>query len=216
MSKELERGLEKQKQRYLMLRGLYQLAELGEWPIESFFELGQDAGLSQEEAEEVLLYLEGESLLERSRQGQSVLITDKGVFEVEQLLANPAGTTEHFSALTIRYAEAESPDLVQSRRSEVAAVKQTTGQDKAEFLQLIDALQQRTVALGLEQRDEANEYLEDLRAEITSPAPKTSKLKATLIALWYTGEAFVPFAAQVCELAQELGIHLPAAVGRQA
>jgi len=211
MSGDLERGLERQKQRYQMLRELYQRVGTNECPVKDFFSIAQRLEIDPKVAEEVLLYLEGESLLERMSQGESILIAKKGVLEVEQSLSYPNESTEHFSALVIH-----SYAPVHSIGAEVASVgvAQNHHPDQAEILQLIAALQQSTSALPREQRQEANEYLEDLKAEVSAPTPKRSKLKATLIALWYTGEAFVPFVAQVCEVAQELGIHLPTAVSR--
>lgn len=211
MSGDLERGLERQKQRYQMLRELYQRVGTTECPVKDFFGIAQHLGIDQEAAEEVLLYLEGESLLERMSQGEAILIASKGLLEIEQSLSHPNESTEHFSTLTIH-----SYAPIHSIGADAASVgvTQNSRENEAELLQLIDALQQSVSALPSEQRQEASEYLEDLKAEVTAPNPKRSKLKATLIALWYTGEAFVPFAAQVCEVAQELGIHLPTAVSR--
>jgi len=214
MSNDLERGLGRQKQRYQMLRELYQRVGTHECLVEDFLGIAQRLGIDREAAEAVLLYLEGESLLERVNQGQSILMTDKGVFEVEQSLSHPNESTEHFSALTIHsYAPAHS---IGTKAPSVVTAAQESRQNQAELLQLIDALRQSISALPAEQRQEANEYLADLQAEVTAPTPKLSRLKATLIALWYTGEAFVPFAAQVCAVAQELGIHLPTAVSRRS
>ncbi len=101
MSGDLERGLERQKQRYQMLREFYQQVGTTECPVKDFFGIAQRLGIDQEAAEEVLLYLEGESLLERMSQGEAILIASKGLLEIEQSLSHPNESTEHFSALTI-------------------------------------------------------------------------------------------------------------------
>lgn len=99
MSNELERGLEKQKQRYYLLRELYQRVGTAECSIEECLALAAAyLGLDPEEAEEVLLYLEGESLLERLGQGQIIAIAEKGMEEIERSLSQPDESTEHFSA----------------------------------------------------------------------------------------------------------------------
>lgn len=213
MSNELERGLEKQKQRYHLLRELYQRVGSAECSTEDYLALAAAyLGLDLEGAEEVLLYLEGESLLERLGQGQIIVITGKGMEEIERSLFQPDESTEHFSAPIIQSsqgARATQPDLGTANTSH-------PGPGQMELLQLLDTLQETISALPPQQRQEAYEYLEDLKAEVSTADPKNSKLKATLMALWYTGEAFVPFTTQVCELAQELGIHLPTAVSRSS
>jgi len=102
MSTDLERGLEKQRHRYHLLRAFYQQVGTAEHSVEGFFAIAQTLGLSAESAEEALLYLEGESLLERMSQGESILLTDKGAFEIEQSLLQPYESTEHFSATIIQ------------------------------------------------------------------------------------------------------------------
>lgn len=86
MSNELERGLEKQIHRYHLLWELYQRVATAECSIKDCLAVATALGLDSEGAEEALLYLEGETLLERLGEGQTIVITGKGMEEIERSL----------------------------------------------------------------------------------------------------------------------------------
>ncbi|HEY9845382.1 MAG TPA: hypothetical protein V6D03_04225 [Candidatus Caenarcaniphilales bacterium] len=102
MQDELERGLEKQKMRYHTLRTLYNRNQTSDWLLGEFFDIAEHEAISRQEAEEVLLYLEGEGLIERRSQGESGAITTKGILEVEQSIREPQKPTQHFSPTVIQ------------------------------------------------------------------------------------------------------------------
>ncbi|MDY6781797.1 MAG: pentapeptide repeat-containing protein [Cyanobacteriota bacterium] len=75
--------------------------------------------------------------------------------------------------------------------------------------QLIASLEENIQALSnLEIRNEAIEYLSDLKTEIKAPEPKNSRLKATLLALWNIGKDVTVLANGITALAERFGLPL--------
>lgn len=85
------------------------------------YELGDELGLSREETDRVIEYLQGELLAHAGLGG--VGITHLGVLEVERALSNPKQETEHFPLPSTSSTLARCTDRRSSReRSKASSV----------------------------------------------------------------------------------------------
>jgi len=93
--------IEKGKARYQVLLEAYRSTKDNRLSPTNFDHLQSAAALSRHELEEALAYLEDEGLVEQN--DLLVIITPKGVREVEQSISNPQRPTEHFQPAVIQY-----------------------------------------------------------------------------------------------------------------
>jgi hypothetical protein len=88
---------EKQKNRWLMLRKVYEITEgISGTRFVNMYEVGKELGWDRPRTESVLDYLEGEGLLKSKYIGGGIVITHQGVMEVEEAEQNPDKKTLHF------------------------------------------------------------------------------------------------------------------------
>jgi hypothetical protein len=89
---------EKQKNRWLMLRKVYEITEgISGTRFVNMYKVGEQLGWDRTKTESVLDYLEGEGLLKSKYIGGGIIITHQGVREVEEAEENPGKQTLHFS-----------------------------------------------------------------------------------------------------------------------
>lgn len=100
-SRDKERLVKRNENRYRFLRGLYDATGGHELRTVNMWELGKSLGLSREETNEAMYYLRGECLLAPKTLGGGIAITHAGVREVEASIENPNVPTEHFSVHVI-------------------------------------------------------------------------------------------------------------------
>jgi hypothetical protein len=107
----------KQRNRYLVLRKLYERSGGSERVNINFFDLAKEEGLSEEDAREIYDYLGREGLIGDRRAGGGVAISHRGIIEIEQSISNPQRPTEHFP-----------PTIVQNFNAPIYGGIQTGGQ----------------------------------------------------------------------------------------
>ena len=88
---------EKRRKRYTLLRKVYDEAKGSQHNPAPFFSIAEKEGLSREEAEDIYYYLFEERLIKDFAVGTSVVITHRGIVEVEESIRNPGKPTEHFT-----------------------------------------------------------------------------------------------------------------------
>jgi len=86
----------KQRNRYHLLRKLYEQSGGSERVNINFFDLAKKEGLSEEDARDIHDYLWREKLIGDRRAGGGVAISHRGIIEIEQSISNPQRPTEHF------------------------------------------------------------------------------------------------------------------------
>ena len=93
----------KQRNRYLLLRKLYDQSGGSERVNINFFDLAKKEGLSEDDALDVYDYLWREELIGDGRVGGGVAISHKGIVEIEQSISNPQRPTEHFPPTIVQH-----------------------------------------------------------------------------------------------------------------
>jgi hypothetical protein len=88
---------ERQKNRWLLLRKVYERSQgRSETIIINMYNAGDELEWENEKTEAAFDYLRGEGLLKRMTAGDGIVITHKGVKEVEQAESDPEKPTLHF------------------------------------------------------------------------------------------------------------------------
>jgi hypothetical protein len=88
---------EKQKNRWLLLRKIYEITEgISDTRRINMYEVGASLGWDREKIESIFYYLHGEGLLEIRYIGGGVVLTHQGVKEIEEAKKNPDKPTLHF------------------------------------------------------------------------------------------------------------------------
>ncbi len=88
---------EKKKDRFKFLEKLCEKKDSGSLQIFEAGKISQEIGLQEAEADLIVEYLKGESLIKTHDDGGSLIsITHSGILEVEQAISEPNKPTEHF------------------------------------------------------------------------------------------------------------------------
>jgi hypothetical protein len=93
----------KQRNRYLLLRKLYDLSGGSERVNINFFDMAKEEGLSRDDAQDIYTYFWREELIGNRRAGGGVSISHKGIVEIEQSISNPQQQTEHFPTTIVQH-----------------------------------------------------------------------------------------------------------------
>lgn len=91
-----DRLAQKQENRFKFLNRLYEITDGHRMATENAFKLGQELGFSEEEADNIVGYLDGEGLIECRTIDGEISISHRGVLEIEQAHRRPEKETEHF------------------------------------------------------------------------------------------------------------------------
>ena len=92
---------EKKKNRWLMLRKFYEIANGQSDHIISMWEVGEQLGWDRETTNTTYDYLEGERLLKAMTLGGGATITHEGIKEVEEAEEHPEMPTLHFPRMIV-------------------------------------------------------------------------------------------------------------------
>lgn len=86
---------EKRKLRFQFLNLVYEKTEGSKYQTVNIFEIGKELGWDENATDLIVQYLEGESLV-KHEMGGYIIITHKGVKEIEEALTNPKTSTTYF------------------------------------------------------------------------------------------------------------------------
>jgi hypothetical protein len=181
MSDDLEEVLERQKNRYKILYGIYK-SVAGKKNYHRCYvevpELIEAMGMNDEDVYEALDYLVEEGLLlSISDELFIISLSHRGKVEVERSITHPNESTEHFMVSVVQHFHAPV-GVVQSGSHSTAGVTQYFSFDTSEMLELVIKLRQNIDNLTPEKRAEATELVEGLEEEASAPDPRPARIKA--------------------------------------
>lgn len=151
---------ELQKKRYALLLKAWEDANYTEKVEVSFDSIRNHYGWSDEEASLLMRYLREEELLQWNN--GRVYLTHKGVVEIEQSIANPQRSTEHFQAQVIQHYHG-SVGAVQNAPHSKAAISHAD-EVRMDAPVLIKELRQLVNALPQQTQINALQLISDLEA----------------------------------------------------
>ncbi len=103
----------KKTQRFLFMNRLHEKTNGNQYAAVNMWEIGQELGLTQDQTELAVQYLEGEKLLEFGGWGGYVSITHYGVRQVEEALSKPDEPTQYFPPVHFIHVENMSHSVIQ-------------------------------------------------------------------------------------------------------
>lgn len=175
---------QKDHRRFLALRKVYEESGGNEFKPIGLRSIAESEGWSEEEFQDVYYYLTGEDLLKPFAFGYLMVITHKGVMEVENTVRFPNRPSEHFGVNVTQHINNTNSvthsnvGVVQAGVQNTANVQQASGTNLADVTDLIDAIREEVKALPENRRQEAAELADVIEAEVVSSAPSKMKLKA--------------------------------------
>lgn len=175
----------KKTDRFRFLHRLYERTNGDYYALEDMYEVGSDVGLTGDEAEQVMQYLDGEGLATHRALGGAVAMTHSGVVEVERAVAKPDAPTQYFPAVVnILHIQSMVGSQVQqgtqgSTQSQTQSISQN---DLAGVKELLSALQLNLHSFGLSPEAilEAQSEIQTLEAQVRSTKPKTVIIRESL------------------------------------
>lgn len=175
----------KKTDRFRFLNRLYERTYGDYHALEDMWEVGADVGLTSNETERVMEYLNGEGLATHRAIGGAVAITHAGLREVERALSAPDAPTYYFPAVVnvLQVQSMVGSQIQQGSHGSTQTQSQTIAQNELVAIQaLVTALQAELGALGLgaEAKAEAEAELQTLEAQLQSSKPKSSIIRESL------------------------------------
>ena len=175
----------KKTDRFRFLHRLYERTNGDSHALEDMFEVGADVGLSRDETDLVMQYLDGEGLATHRAIGGAVAMTHSGVREVERALSKPETPTHYFPpVVNILHVQSMVGSQIQqgthgSTQSQTQSISQN---DLAAIQALLTQLQQNLGQLSLtpEALAEAQSELQTVEAQLRSSKPKPAILRESL------------------------------------
>jgi hypothetical protein len=179
------------------------------------YELGDELGLSREETDRVIEYLQGEQLLAHAGLGR-VGITHLGVLEVERALSNPKQETEHFPPAinVIHVGQMHGSQIQQGTIHSKQRGQFLSEADREPLRELLETLRAVLPEADLAEEDhrQAEAELATVEAQLGAPRPKRSSIRASLETVRDLLEPIASVATRSTELAraiEELHKQLP-------
>jgi len=168
--------VEKDRMRYRLLRKVFEAANGSRCTDVGIVDLIAQEGQAHDAAEDALLYLIDEGLLEERSYG-SVNLTHRGIVEVEQSREQPARPTPHFTLAVIQHFHG-TVGAVQNASNSTAHVVQNIGLDVRVVLDLVSELRSNLPALPPSARQEAGDLVEGLASEARAASPNVTRMRA--------------------------------------
>jgi hypothetical protein len=174
---------EKRQNRFQLLKWLYDLAGGNSQKIVSMPEAGVYAGLSNADAAEAMTYLHNEGLAEHKAFGGRVVITHRGVKEIEDALATPQQPTTYFPpASNVIHIHSMVGSQIQQR---------TVGSNQQQTVSMPDAAATKALMeefrralaelpLGANHAAEADAEISTIDAQLRSTKPKPAIIRESL------------------------------------
>ena len=175
----------KKTDRFRFLNCLYERTDGDYHAFEDMWEVGAEVGLTSDETDRVMEYLNGEGLATHRAIGGAVAITHAGLQEVERALSAPEAPTHYFPAVVniLQVQSMVGSQIQQGSHGSTQTQSQTITQNEVAAIQaLVTALQTGLGALGLGAvaNAEAEAELQTLKAQLQSSKPKSSIIRESL------------------------------------
>jgi hypothetical protein len=196
---------EKQAARLKVLSAYYDLSDGDPTVLIEPEDIEEHTALSRQDVSAATEYLISQGLVEPRALGGVASISHAGVVEVERAQAEPDRPTEHFPSFVINQVFHAPVGAVQTGARSTATINQNVGIDAQHLAALIASLR----AAIPRERTELHEAVDDLQEEVSSPSPKTSRIRSSLAFLWNAATGIATIGQFVVPLAQAYGIQLP-------
>lgn len=174
---------DRRRRRAAFMRALYELVDASTLASALPSAVAGPAGLTVQEAESVVEYLENDGLIEMQTFDGDVSITHRGIKEVEQSLARPDESTEHFPPATVYVAG----DVYGLQAGTSRSTQQVEVAVDASALQAIEAfawaLREVLDDLPGDEREAARADLDTVDAQLRSPRPRRAVLREAVRSL---------------------------------
>ncbi len=168
---------EKKKDRFKFLEKMYEKKDTGSLQIFEAGKISQEIGLQEAEADLIVEYLKGESLIKTHDDGGSLIsITHSGILEVEQAISEPNKPTEHFPPI-FNFISIEQMNNSQIQQGS-AGSNQTynlTKHNLDNLKKFTKLFEERFFELQFKSDDDKNEAIAEnqtIKTQLTSPRPK--------------------------------------------
>lgn len=175
---------ERKKQRFEFLKFIYSVTGGNESrPVDGKV-VGNEIGITNDNALNIIQYLIGEGLLEPNGAGLRVTITHQGVVEVEEAIENPDKPTEHFlpmnnyiniGSMINSSIQQGSPGAIQTFENKVKAA---TPDIKSFIVELKEAINK--LNLTVEAQNEMMAEIQTVEIQSNSPKPKHTIIQESL------------------------------------
>lgn len=189
-----------------LMQAVFDEAEGQQIPYVDAAAIAERLGMSEAEATEAALWLEGEGLLIVEGWGVGALrLTHQGIREVEESRESPATGTEHLVPLNQIVIHGNVTGSVQQAGRDVVGDVQVSADDRRRITEFVDLFKAEQDDLGLaaDQLAEAQAEVVTVEAQLQSPRPKVEVVRASLGVLRdfaLTGSAGVALSKAVAEL----------------
>lgn len=175
----------KKSDRFRFLNSLYERTDGDYHVIEDMWEVGAEVGLTRDDTNRAMEYLNGEGLAMYRTMGGGVAITHAGLQEVERALSKPEEPTHYFPAVVnvLHVQSMFGSQIQQGSHGSIQTQSMSISQNELAAIEaLVTSLQSEVGALGLgaEARAEADAEMQTLKAQLQSNKPKTGIIRESL------------------------------------
>lgn len=175
----------KKTDRFRFLHRLYERTDGDYYALEDMWEVGADVGLTRDETDRAMEYLNGEGLATHRALGGAVAITHAGLREVERALSTPEAPTHYFPAVinVLQVQSMVGSQIQQGSNGSTQTQSQSITQNELAAIQaLVTALQSElgTLGFGAEAKAEADAEIQTLKAQLQSSKPKSNIVRESL------------------------------------
>jgi hypothetical protein len=160
---------------------VYEESECSESNVMNGFSIGTGLGWPYQETSDVMQYWEGERLIHFVAEEGAIVITHRGIVEVEGARNNPAQPTQHFPPYSVIFQGdvTNSPVQIGTVDSTQTVITKTGMSDEllTEFLAAVEAAMALAPLTQTANSDVA-EMIGEVRAQLERPEPNTAWIKA--------------------------------------
>jgi len=172
--------------RIQFIKAVYEESNGSQASVMDGFDLGSRLGWPYPETDDVMQYWEAEHLIEFVAEEGAIVITHRGIVEVEGARDNPSRRTQHFPpfSVVIHGDVTNSPMQIGTIDSTQTVITQP-GMDTQLVLAFLDAVQAATAQSPVPGTSGADvgEMIEQVRSQLERPEPNRPMVKATVGAL---------------------------------
>jgi hypothetical protein len=196
----------RQADRFRFLNRLYDITggDKLKWP--SYQQIGEDIGVSQDEAFTLADYLAGKNLIRWMIQGGGIAITENGVDEVERALTHPTQPTTYFPPVNVLNVNIGTMTNSQIQQGTVGSSQTIlTGSERAEIEGVLAQVQRiiATLPPSSQERIDVEANVGAVRLQLGTSKPSRSVIREAFVAIRETLQ-FVADASVVLEAVGKL------------
>jgi hypothetical protein len=169
--------------RIQFIKAVYEESNGSEASVMDGFDLGSKLGWPYRETNDVMQYWEAEHLIKFVAEEGAIVITHRGIVELEGARNNPSLRTQHFPpfSVTIHGDVTNSPMQIGTMGSSQTVITQAE-MDTDLILAFLDAMQAATAQSSVPgtSSTDVGEMIEQVRSQLARPEPNSHMVKATV------------------------------------